>query len=72
MVEIVFNERSLAQLSVGQHVALLKIIERNKTLTKIHVTTAFDLPSGYIAFNQFFGDGRNIYGGISPEGEVST
>lgn len=34
----------------------------------------FDLPAGYITFRQTYryGDGGSIYGGIAPDGAVST
>ena len=32
----------------------------------------FDLPSGYLTFIEEYSDGTMVYGGISPEGQVST
>lgn len=32
----------------------------------------FDLPEGYLAFIQKYADNRPIYGGIAPNGDVST
>lgn len=72
-MEIIFNERSLAQMTIEQHKALLTMVERNKSLVKIQVMTGgFDLPQGFLTFTQEFGLTGNIYGGISPKGEVST
>lgn len=74
MVEIIFNDRSLAQMTIDQHRALNLMCERNKTLEKIHVHTGgFDLPQGFLTFvQQFAAPAGNIYGGISPNGDIST
>lgn len=32
----------------------------------------FDLPDGYLAFGQRYEEGVIIYGGIAPDGAVST
>jgi hypothetical protein len=32
----------------------------------------FDLPEGYITVQLYYASGLRIYGGISPEGDVST
>jgi len=74
MVEITFNERSLAQMTPEQHKALMSMCERfSKTLLRLKVMTGgFDLPQGYLTFVQEFAEKHTIYGGISPEGRVST
>lgn len=32
----------------------------------------FGLPTGYLSVRLFYSNGDSIYGGISPEGDVST
>jgi hypothetical protein len=32
----------------------------------------FDLPTGYLAFVETYENGMNIFGGIAPNGDVST
>jgi hypothetical protein len=47
--------------------------ELAKRWNRIHVGNGtFDLPRGYITVRLFYKDGTSIYGGISPEGQVST
>ena len=33
---------------------------------------SFDLPDGYLTFIKTYSNGTKVYGGISPEGQVST
>lgn len=74
MVEITFNERSLAQMTAEQHKAIMQMNERfGKTLLRLRIMVGgFDLPQGYLTFIQEFEEKRMIYGGISPEGSIST
>lgn len=72
MSEINFTLRALKAVSFDQIGALAFMVERNHTISKVHVTMAFDLPDGWLAFEAHHSDGHNINGGISPEGEVST
>lgn len=72
-MEITFTDAGLAQMSIDQHNALLAMIGRWKTMSALRVMKGgFDLPDGYLMFEQKFQAGDSIWGGISPEGRVST
>ena len=51
--------------------AAAKLTGGGKNLVEVFAGT-FDLPQGYVTFWQNYESGGRIYGGISPEGEVST
>lgn len=72
MSEITFSHRALRASSYDQIGALVYMVEKDNTISKVHVSMAFELPDGYLSFEAHHTDGHSINGGISPEGEVST
>jgi hypothetical protein len=50
--------------------AICRLMADKHTIT-VH-KAGFDLPDGYLTFILKYESGSTIYGGISPEGDVST
>lgn len=67
------TQQACEKATVAQMQALARILD-SPTVQRIDVTGAgFDLPSGYLTFRVDYNQGSSpMYGGISPEGEVST
>lgn len=72
MAEVSFTHRALRASSYDQIGAIVTMIERDNTISKVKVAMAFELPDGYVSFESHHSDGHSILGGISPQGEVST
>lgn len=71
-----FSPEAVAAATTDQAAAILRIL-RNANVTNINVVKAgFDLPEGYLGFRYDYDSGfapaGSIYGGIAPNGDVST
>lgn len=56
--------------TIGQKAAIRRLAENAEV---VEVMQDFSLPAGYLAFRQKYNsETKSIYGGISPEGDVST
>lgn len=77
MVEgITFTWEAMATMTAGQldyfKSVTARILGGATRITKINVTKAgFDLPDGYLTVNIVYATG-GIYGGLSPQGDLST
>lgn len=60
---------ALSRLTPAQRDALVRLDDARN---EISVSTAWDLGEGWICFNLTYPSGTTIYGGIDPQGEVST
>lgn len=68
---IEFTLEALGILTKEQQKSLLNLYHDNVT-TIVVAKGMFDLPEGYITFRCDYRTGQSMYGGISPEGDVST
>jgi hypothetical protein len=73
MAAIVITRQAIDIITREQCDALVRLSESDK-LDKVVVSTGstLDLPDGYLAFRQDWKTGQPIYGGIAPNGDVST
>jgi hypothetical protein len=74
MITINFTHEALAAMTPDQHKALIWI-SKNESNRKDRIIVqkgGFDLPEGYLAFATHFHEENSIYGGIAPNGDVST
>jgi len=72
MPNIRFTVQALECLTTKQAEALARLA-RGVEVRGIDVQFGgFDLPNGYVGFRVDYVDGQPMYGGVSPEGEVST
>jgi hypothetical protein len=73
MSPIVITREAIDIITRDQCEALVRLSESDK-LEKLVVTTGstLDLPDGYLSFRQDWKTGQPIYGGIAPNGDVST
>jgi hypothetical protein len=72
MPNVRFTELALESLTREQKEALVVLVRGLKVRGIDVQAGGFDLPDGYVAFRVDYVDGQPMYGGISPEGEVST
>ena len=68
-----FTLQALEELTLPQRDSIVRML-RNEHIRGIDVQLGgFDLPDGYLFFRKDYADGSTpLYGGISPEGDVST
>ena len=72
MTKITFTGEAFNAMSLGQLDALKRIVS-NEKIEQITVQNGgLGLPEGYLAFIQVYTSEGTIYGGISPQGDVST
>ena len=73
MCPIVITREAIDIITRDQCEALVRLSESDK-LDKLVVTKGdtLSLPDGYLAFRQDWETGQPIYGGIAPNGDVST
>jgi len=64
MSDITLSVPAMQRLTTVQKSALLRLAD---SYGNVRVTTAFDLPAGYLAFTA-----GGINGGIAPDGQIST
>lgn len=65
------TREAMAAMTVEQRDALVRIA--NDRVKSVGVQKGgLDLPDGYLAFRQDYPTGTPIYGGIAPNGDVST
>jgi hypothetical protein len=69
VADVEFTTRALERVTPEQIEAIKRLTYGNH---KVELGVTFDLPEGYLFFVQSHLNGRQIYGGISPEGDVST
>lgn len=70
---IKFSPEALAIVTRAQCERILALSDKGRH--SIAVLTAFDLPTGFVAFQLTYAGDRHsppIYGGISPDGVAST
>jgi hypothetical protein len=75
MPNVRFTTQALESTTLAQRDALVRLCRQNETDTIRGIDVqlgGFDLPDGYLAFRCDYINGQPMYGGISPEGEVST
>lgn len=59
--------------ATDEQVAAIARVARPDSVVEVTVQRAgLGLPEDYLAFNYKYSDGYTIYGGIDPEGRVST
>lgn len=69
---VLFAATAIEHCTVEQFEAL-KHMADSSVRKGIHVMKGgFDLPDGYLTFRYDYKDGGSIYGGIAPNGDVST
>lgn len=72
MTDVVFTAEACKACTWAQLNAISYMAD-SEYKSKIQVTKGgFDLPTGYLAFRTDYLDGSSIYGGIAPNGDVST
>ena len=70
MADVEFTIQGIERVTQPQIEAIRRFTENRH---KVEVGIAFDLPEGYVCFvSTHYPSGNQVYGGISPEGEVST
>lgn len=70
-MKIVFTTESLKTMTDQQRDAICYLAGPHSTLVDVKQGTS-DLPAGYLTFWVTYNNGNKVYGGISPEGSVST
>ena len=66
---------ALKTVTDEQLTAIARLIGADSVAHIVVAAGGFDLPSGYLSFRYDFkdpGNGSSIYGGIGPDGAVST
>ena len=72
MSKIAFTKEAFNAMSLGQLDACKRLVD-NDAVEQITVQNGgLGLPEGYLAFIQVYTSEGTIYGGISPQGDVST
>jgi len=70
MADVEFTKEAFDTLTEAQLTAIRRLIANNSC---VRVLRDFSMPEGWMYFIQkHTPDGREIHGGISPEGEVHT
>ena len=69
MLKVHFTKEALGLMTLEQRD---KIRDLAETWFSIEVMVAFDLPTGYLAVWLRDVSAKGIYGGIDPEGNMST
>lgn len=70
-MSLTLTPEAMEAMTFAQKFALLRL--HNQRVADIRVQKGgFDLPNGYLAFGQRYLEGAIIYGGIAPNGDVST
>jgi hypothetical protein len=70
--ELRINDAALKNMS-SEQLSAIKGLVCNKHKVHITLSNPFDLPEGYLAFrSEHVPSGQAIYGGIAPDGSVST
>lgn len=65
------TSQALEIMTIPQRDALIRLA--NERVQNVSVQRGgFDLPEMYLAFRQDYKEGTPIFGGISPNGDVST
>lgn len=72
-LKIRFTQPALEAATRLQNVALAELAKA-ETVTNVDVVKgALDLPEGYLAFRvDYNGNSSSMYGGVAPDGAVST
>lgn len=65
------TREAMEVMTPDQRVALVRIASERVAGITVQ-KGGFDLPDGYLAFGQRYEEGVIIYGGIAPDGAVST
>lgn len=69
------THEALSTVTPEQIRALIRLLNTEHTAQMTVTKGGFDLPDGYLAFRLDYadpGNGTSIFGGIDPEGSVST
>jgi hypothetical protein len=70
---IEFSKAALERSTIAQINAVCRMADHTTGTTRVDVITGTsDLPGGYVTFTRHYRDGAKIYGGIAPDGSVST
>lgn len=65
--------KEACEICTEEQLRALFVMANSGTRKHIHVMRGgFDLPDGYLAFRADYRDSGSIYGGIAPNGDVST
>jgi len=66
-----FTKEALGLMTESQRDTIRNMCDGD-AIDNIDASVAFDLPTGYLALWLRYKTGNNIYGGLSPEGDLST
>lgn len=70
-MSLTLTPEAMETMTLDQKSALVRL--HTQRVADIRVQKGgFDLPDGYLAFGQRYEEGVIIYGGIAPNGDVST
>lgn len=74
MASVAFTREAIQICTEAQLFAISEMSTNSSfILIDVHAAGPFDLPSGYLTFRADYKDATgSIYGGVSPEGDIST
>lgn len=70
-MQIEITREALEIMTPEQKAAIL-YLTRDEARVEVTKLSPFDLPEGWLTFVQRYAAGGSVYGGIAPDGAVST